>query len=267
MHGGEYPGIESAIRFAAALDPADLSGRVRVIHLANPPAFYAKRQYVSPLDDKNLNRSFPGDRAGSPTERTAAVVMESLASADFWVDLHGGDIHEALVPFTLISAHGKPEVVSQAESMARAYGIEHILQSSSIAGASCQAAAERGIPAILVESGQIGQLHPEAVNKHLSGLTHLLVHLGMHRGRERAAAVSSPLLTQFSWISSPSTGFFYPQATPGEFRRRGSVAGVIRDAFGDVQDEVQVPHDGLVLFMVTSLAIAAGEPLFAVAAP
>jgi hypothetical protein len=266
VHGGEYPGIESAIRFASGLNPDGIQGRIKVIHMTNPPAFYAKRQYVSPLDQKNLNRVFPGDINGSPTERVAAVVIEALKEADFWVDLHGGDIHEALVPFTIFSDRGGNAVVEQAEAMARAYGIEYILRSSSIAGGSYAAAAEMGIPAILTESGQVGQLDETAVQVHLRGLENLLVHLGMHQGEARSA-VTEPILTQFAWVSSPGTGLYYGKFTPGERVKAGQPGGVLKDAFGEVLAEIPSPQDGVVLFAVTSLAINQGDPLFAVAAP
>jgi predicted deacylase len=266
VHGGEYPGIESAIRFAASLDSSRLRGRVKVIHMTNPPAFYAKRQYVSPLDDKNLNRVFPGNIAGTPTERVAAVVIEALREADFWVDLHGGDIHEALVPFTIFSDRGPQEVVRQAEAMARAYGIPHILRSSSIAGGSYAAAAELGVPAILTESGQVGQLEEAAVAIHLNGLEQLLRHLGIV-AQSPSRPIDAPLLTQFAWISSPATGLYYSSLKPGQEVRQGETGGVVKDAFGDIIADVPIPQDGVVLFTVTSLAINAGEPLFAVAAP
>lgn len=266
VHGGEYPGIESAIRFASSLNPDHIKGRIIVIHMTNPPAFYAKRQYVSPLDEKNLNRVFPGDINGSPTERVAAVVIDALRGADFWVDLHGGDIHEALVPFTIFSDHGGDSVVGQAEAMARAYGIQHILRSSSIAGGSYAAAAEMGIPAILTESGQVGQLDETAVHLHLQGLANILIHLGMLRGLE-PPAVTGPILTQFAWVSSPGTGLYYGNFRPGQTVKAGEIGGVLKDAFGDVLGVVAAPQDGVVLFAVTSLAINQGEPLFAVAAP
>lgn len=266
VHGGEYPGIEAAIRFARGLDASRVRGRVLVIHMTNPPAFYAKRQYISPLDEKNLNRVFPGNRDGSPTERVAAKVMEALNQADFWVDLHGGDIHEALVPFAIFSDQGGAVLSGQAEAMARAYGIERILRSSAIAGGSYAAAAERGIPAILVEAGQVGQLDESAVAMHLRGLERLLIHLGMLEGPP-PESVAEPLLTQFSWISSPATGLFYRAVQPGQLVSRGALGGVVRDAFGDLLQEVHIPQDGVVLFMVTSLAINRGEPLFAVASP
>ncbi len=266
VHGGEYPGIESAIRFASSLSPDQITGRITIIHMSNPPAFYAKRQYVSPLDEKNLNRVFPGDINGSPTDRIAAVVIDALRRADFWVDLHGGDIHEALVPFTIFSDRGGDSVVAQAEAMARAYGIQHILRSSSIAGGSYAAAAEMGIPAILTESGQVGQLDETAVQVHLQGLANILIHLGMLQGAQ-PPQVAGPTLTQFAWISSPGTGLYYGRVTPGQEVKAGQIAGVLKDAFGEVLAEVSVPQDGVVLFAVTSLAINQGEPLFAVAAP
>lgn len=266
VHGGEYPGIESAIRFATSLDPSRLNGRVKVIHMTNPPAFYAKRQYVSPLDEKNLNRVFPGNMTGTPTERVAAVIIEALREADFWVDLHGGDIHEALVPFTIFSDRGPQEVVHQAEAMARAYGISHILRSSSIAGGSYATAAEMGIPAILTESGQVGQLEETAVTIHLNGLEQLLRHLGMVP-QSPVPPVGAPLLTQFIWVSAPSTGLYYSALKPGQHVRQGETGGVVKDVFGDIISHVPVPQDGVVLFTVTSLAINTGEPLFAVAAP
>jgi len=46
IHGGEYPSIEAAIRFAAELRPEDVSGRLIVLPLVSPEAFHARRQYV-----------------------------------------------------------------------------------------------------------------------------------------------------------------------------------------------------------------------------
>ncbi len=102
VHGGEYPGIESAIQLARSLDPADLSGNVIVAPIVSPTAFQARLQYRVPEDGQNLNRQFPGKAHGTTSQRIAACVMSELAAhADTWVDLHGGDIHEELEPFTI----------------------------------------------------------------------------------------------------------------------------------------------------------------------
>ena len=195
VHGGEYPGIEAAIRFANALDPSRLRGRVYVIHLTNPPAFYGKSQYYVPLDGKNLNRVFPGSALGSVSERMAHRVSELARTSDFWVDMHGGDIHEALVPFTIYSDGGSPEVVAQSRQMAEAYGIARILESSSVAGGTYAFAATVGIPAILTESGQMGQLDEEAVQVHLRGLENIL-RAGKCGATMRVAMTTSPQIIQ-----------------------------------------------------------------------
>lgn len=266
VHGGEYTGIEAGIRLAAELDPGRLKGRVRIIHLANPPAFWAKRQYVNPLDAKNLNRVFPGHASGSPTERLADAIVAKARTADFWVDLHSGDIHEALIPFTLFSEQGGQRVAGQAEAMARAYGIEHMLRSTSIAGGSYAVAAELGIPSITAEAGQLGRMTREHVNIHLRGLDGLLRHLDMLPGT-KPPLLTAPVLTQFAWVSAPASGLYYSDLAPGQPVSAGQAAGVIRDIFGDLAAEVHVPQDGVTLFTVASLAINEGDPLFAVTAP
>lgn len=265
VHGGEYPGIEAAIRFAQALDPSRLKGRVYVIHLSNPPAFYGKSQYIVPLDGKNLNRVFPGSLAGSVSERMAHVVSELAQSSDFWVDMHGGDIHEALIPFTIYSDGGFPEVVEQSRKMAQAYGISHILESDSVAGGTYAFAAAAGIPAILTESGQMGQLDEEAVQVHLRGLDNILRVLGMVA--EPVKEVPAPTIyRKFVWSRAPQEGLFYRSIVPGQWVHAGEIGGVMKNAYGDVLAEIPVPQDGLVLFTATSLAINFDDPLFAVAA-
>ncbi|PSR27178.1 MAG: hypothetical protein C7B47_08920 [Sulfobacillus thermosulfidooxidans] len=264
VHGGEYPGIEASIRFAQQLDPSKLHGRVVVIHITNPPAFYEKTQYIGPLDGKNLNRVFPGKADGTVSERIAHVVTQVAETADYWVDLHGGDIHEALIPFTIYSGGGTGAVVKLSRAMAEAYGIPIILESDSVVGGSYAAASHMGIPAILTEAGQVGQLDENAVSTHLRGLNNLLATFGF----VDAPVVSFPpaqIMRQFIWTRSPHQGLFYRYIQPGQTVHRGDIGGILKDAYGTLIEEVLVPQDGLVLFTATSLAINQDDPLFAVA--
>ena len=93
VHGGEYPCIETAIQLAKYLDPKEIAGSIVVIHPVNFPAFLAKLQYYGPYDGKNLNRVFPGKALGTVSERIAYTVHQLQLRADFYVDLHGGDLH------------------------------------------------------------------------------------------------------------------------------------------------------------------------------
>lgn len=72
IHGGEYVAMVALRQFVAGLDPAQLSGTIIACLQASPVAFRRRAAFVNPVDGQNLNRSFPGDRAGGPTQRLAA---------------------------------------------------------------------------------------------------------------------------------------------------------------------------------------------------
>lgn len=266
VHGGEYPGIAAVIEVARRLDPAQLRGRVIVLHLTNPPAFWARSQYWNPLDGKNLNRCFPGDPAGSASERMAAAVIGVAREAQFWVDLHGGDIHEALIPFTIYSSVGSEDVRQTARRMAEAYGIPRLLESSSVAGGSYQAAAELGIAAILPEAGQVGQLDQVSERMHVEGVENVLRLLGVLDGRPREPGPAETYRS-FVWSRAEVQGLWRSAVSVGQRVQEGQIAGVLTDVYGDALKVVPAPADGEVLFAATSYAIGEGDPLLAVGAP
>lgn len=266
VHGGEYPGIAAAIEVAARLEPAALHGRVIVLHLTNPPAFWGKSQYWNPLDGKNLNRCFPGDPSGTASERMAARVVELLREADYWIDMHGGDIHEELVPFTIFSDRGGPEVVRTSQAMATAYGIPRIVRSASVQGGSYAAAAELGVPAILPEAGQVGQLDPRMQAIHVQGVFDVLRLLGFLSG-EPLPHPQPQVFSRMVWSRAPRQGFWRSQVHPGDLVRPGDAGGDLHDAYGDLLEQVTVTQEGEVLFAASSFAIGEDDPLFAVAAP
>ena len=99
IHGAEYVSIAAHRRVAMELDPALVRGRLVSVLVANPAAFAARSIYVDPLDGRNLNRVFPGDPAGTASERLAWWIHEHvMRGSDAFIDMHCGDMNEALVP-------------------------------------------------------------------------------------------------------------------------------------------------------------------------
>src|SRR2546430_10968966 len=108
VHGGEYPAIEAVIRLSRTLDPQTITGTVILMPVLNLPAFKNRTMFVCPVDNVNPNRVFPGDPKGSYSEQmTHALINEFVVHADAYVDLHGGDITEALVPFAICRGGGE----------------------------------------------------------------------------------------------------------------------------------------------------------------
>ena len=275
VHGGEYPAIEAVIRLSKTLDPKKISGTLILMPVLNLPAFRTRTPFVCPIDNVNPNRVFPGDPSGSYSEQmTHACISEFVVHADAYVDLHGGDIPEALVPFVICRA-GNDKVAKKSKAIAMAFGLPYALTVSKPvqpskghrAGAgglsSYAAAAEKGIPAILAEAGGAGQMQEEAVALLVNGVVSVMRHLGMIAGERphpnplpnKGEEETATLLTEFEWLYTKSTGVWYPKVEPGDVVNEGERIGTVGDLFGDTLEEIASPVNGVVLFLTINPSV------------
>ena len=88
VHGDEFEGVAACLALAEGLVGTAIAGRVRLVPVAHEAAHRASLR-SSPVDGRNLARTFPGDAAGEPTERLAAAIRtEVILGSDVFVDLH-----------------------------------------------------------------------------------------------------------------------------------------------------------------------------------
>jgi predicted deacylase len=270
VHGCEYPGIETAIRLGKTLDPAQLSGTVVVIPTVNVPGFWSRAMFVTPPDGVNPNRVFPGDPNGSYSEQLAFAMMEEfITRADAFIDLHGGDLVEDLVPFS-ICRRSPAEVDQKALAMARVFGLPFILAvdrpiQPAKGTMTFVASAERGVPGIIAEAGAIGQLEEEPVQQLTDGIRRVLRHLGMAE-LDAPPPPEAMVLNDFVWLYSRHAGMFYPTVSINDLVEEGQVVGRIGSLFGETLEEITTPLAGRVLFLTTSPAMQAGGLLLGVGA-
>ncbi len=150
--------------------------------MLNLPSFRARTPFVVPDDGKNLNRCFPGDPEGTLADRLAYdTFTKIITGSDALIDMHTGDMVEALQPFALYDA-GTAE--ARAREMATAYGLGYVIRQEpgpdrAVAGTTSASAAEIGIPAIIAEAGGCGLVERPAVEAHVRGLDRVLALLGM----------------------------------------------------------------------------------------
>lgn len=265
VHGTEYTSIAAVREFALGLDPGSLAGRVTAVPLLNLPAFWARSPFVVPVDGKNLNRCFPGDPGGSYTDVFAHRVFQRfVAGTDYLLDLHAGDIPEALEPFTI---YDESPVEERARALAVAYGLGHVVRqpasARTVGGSTDAAAADAGIPAIIAEAGQNGILDRAAVETHLAGLANVLAHLGMTAGEVPASSPQEH--PGWAWLRSPVGGWWEPAVTTGEHVEAGQRLGLVSDLVGGPLHEVVAPVAGVPLFLTSSPAVVADGLLMGLA--
>ncbi|MFN3996403.1 M14 family metallopeptidase [Algoriphagus sp.] len=261
VHGGEYPCIETAIQLANEINPAEIQGTILIIHPVNPAAFLARMQYYGPFDGKNLNRVFPGKATGTVSERIAYQVHQFQQAADFYLDLHGGDIHEGLVPFVIYSTLGGPELSEQSRIASALLGFPYVVGSVSD-NSSIGAAAKVGIPGFLAELGQCGRWNQDEVNQYKTAVVNVLRSFSVLQGEVKQHEVE--FLKKMLVSTATVEGCWYPDVKLEDLVKQGQKLGEIRDYFGVVKAEYFADSDGIILYLVTSLAIMINDPLCAI---
>jgi uncharacterized protein len=264
IHGAEYVGAEAAYRLARQTDPATLHGQLVVAPVSSMTAFKKRAIYLCPPDDKNLNRLFPGDPAGSFAQQLAHWIFQNLIRrADVYLDLHGGDMNEALVPFSILRRSGNAELDGRALALAQAFGLPNIV-TSLVRGSTTSAAGEAGICAVLTEVGGQGLWPEEQVQQMYEGLRRSLVHVGLTPDASVPPAPPARLLEEMVWMRSAHDGLFHPSVAIGAEVKAGQNLGRVSDYLGNTLQEVNAPASGIILFLVTTLAMNNNDPLLAV---
>jgi uncharacterized protein len=266
MHGCEYCGIEAAIRLFNEVDPARLRGTLKIGTIYNMPAHINNAGFVVPQDGKNPMSTFPGTPLGTYGEAMAYYFdQEVLSKADCFVELHGGDIPEALTPFNRWVETGNADQDAKGKAMAVAYNIPLVVKDPYEQNLPPNAAyivtAGRGKPAILCESGQQGILDMQYVNVHLTGLRNILIHLGMMPGTIVNTAKRS-FLENYVFVRADRPGLWYPDIKCAQLVKEGQVVGNIRGYFGENLLEVKSPIEGVVTCIRTSPNILPGNVIY-----
>jgi uncharacterized protein len=262
VHSCEYAAMEGLRRFVTTVERAQLKGTIIAILMVNTPGFPARTVFLNPRDSKNINRVFPGSKTGGPAERVTDFLMtELVAKSDAYIDCHGGDMVEALRPFTLWVQTGNQDLDDKSRTMAEAYG-EVMIFSGPLAtnrGMGFAEAAAIGIPSMLGEAGQQGIADEYSVDIHVRGLQSVLGVLGMARpvpGRQAPQVMAEEV-----WLSSSTTGLFHPTVSLGDAVEAGQKLGVVADVFGETLEEIIAPIGGNIFVLLTGLAVNSGEAL------
>src|SRR5262249_41849778 len=121
-------------------------------------------------------------------------------------------------------------------------------------------AMTRNKPAITIESGQLGSMSEQWIAPIESGVMNVLKHLKMIEGR--ASYVARPRWIDRNEVrASPADGGLWPRAKLGKTVKKGELLAVVNDFFGGQLAEVRAPFEGVLLYILGTPPINAGEPV------
>ena len=264
-HGTEYASIIAVEGLIQTLDPAQISGTVILLPLVNVESFQKKVPHVNPIDNKSMNRFYPGKEDGTQTERASFLITKEVVDkSDYLIDFHGGDLDESLRPYSYWVVTGNKKQDEISKQMALAFGLDHIIISEDRpkdANATRyldNTAARRGKPTVTVEAGYAGTVETDDVALLVQGTRSVLRLLKMLPGEPRF--IDRPVwIKALAEVTSPEDGIFYPLVKRDTFVEAGRKLGDVTDYFGKVVFEPRAPVSGIVLHICAVPSMKKGD--------
>ncbi len=267
IHGGEYPGIAAAMELGRDLEPPDIQGTLILIHPVNIQSFWARTAEIVPEDGKNINRCFPGNSQGSISDKIAHFLHEELQlKADFYLDLHSGDIHEDLHPYVYYpGGTTSPTVTARAREVAQVLNVEYMVQSTATTGAYNYAALH-GIPSLLIERGGNGFCRREDIDAYKDDILHALAklnHLSKPINHTHTHIYTPQDIDQVIYLTIDKQACWFHHRHSGEKIKKGDILGYTTDLFGNIEEKYYAQISGVVLYITPALAVNSGNVLIA----
>jgi predicted deacylase len=262
VHGDEGQGVRGAFDLLDAVAGLELRGRLLVVPVAHEAASAAASR-VSPVDGLNLARSFPGDAAGSPTQRLAHLLeVEVLGAADLVLDLHSSGVHYEMAPLAGWCDDGSAaseQARAAAEAMALPVMWHH--PGPPPAGRSGSSAHARGTPFVYVESSEADA--PPGLYR--DACLRALAHLGLIDGGLAPPAppptlrLAGPGDIDARAVRADRSGLVEPQVELLARGASGELVASIRGADGSAPGPLLADEGGVVVMLRRTRLVGAGD--------
>lgn len=275
-HGNEWEGQVAVKRLCQELDANELSGRVILMPQLSQSAC-AANQRVSPYDNVNMNRAFPGNPRGTVSYRIADFVKSRVfPKVRVVIDLHAGGREGGFALCTSFHPVPDPAQFAEISRVASLFDTPFVLIYSSqmASGLLTDEAEVEGKIAIGGEFGFGEGVNPRGVLHAYEGVLNVMRHYGMLTGTTAkidATRPSPPRLVDArhleDYIPAPSTGIWEPLVELGEDVKQGQLLGRIHDFSNHSAPprEIYAHRAGVMIMMSGTTTCQQGTTLFVIA--
>lgn len=281
LHGNEWLHLEIFRRFIDTFDPANVSGTVLVVPMANAVAFGSLSRYVrDDSDNADANRSFPagkGRRFNWLAEQIATTLAtEVFPSTDFLIDFHLGIWGSTMGTVMVDTDFSDEEVNRSSLDMVLAFGTPLIMALDGVRGwpgprtSKTYAGEILGIPSCGSFVGGAGFDRAEEeswTTQNLVGIRNVMIHLGMSDG-EMQLPEEFLLFSTVQRVNPKNGGLLLPANSSDTFGRpilKGELFGRIVSPFSfETLEELRSPINGYLAYWSRTYPIRPGEWAFGV---
>jgi uncharacterized protein len=234
VHGDEYEGQIALAKIARSLESRDVAGTLTLLSSTNLPAALANNR-LSPVDNVNLNRAFPGDASGTPTQMIAHYIEEVLLpTCDYVIDLHSGGSSLDYLPCVRARLSPDTEIRRKTLQMVQAFDAEFgvLFRPAKAEPRTMSAACERkGVVYINPETGGGARVGRAALQAAHDGTLRCLLALGMIESApvspSSGVTRTATLVAGASLVYSDTDGVWEPLVELGEAVASGQALAAI----------------------------------------
>jgi predicted deacylase len=273
-HGDEYEGPITLGEIIREMEPAAISGRLVILPAVNAPAVAAGRR-TSPVDRLNLNRTYPGDPAGTLTQQISAYVSDVIYPlGNAFIDLHSGGSSLDIIPSAIVEPAPDPEHRRRNVAAVRAFGapLTVVIDNLGESRTSTATAVRAGLTTVGTEMAGGGTVSRDALAICRRGVRNVLAHLGIIEAAGDAPAPETRLLAipgPPGFVFADADGVFESFHDLGTEVRAGQTAGCIHH-LADPARPPQLLHfsaDGIVYGRRQPGRVVPGNCCLVVASP
>ncbi|MDO4224487.1 MAG: succinylglutamate desuccinylase/aspartoacylase family protein [Bergeyella zoohelcum] len=273
VHGYEYPPIMAVLEVLQEINPQNLKGDLLFLPIANTPSFYGRSPFVNPQDKINLNRTFPGKKDGTITERMAHFITnEVIPVSDVFLDIHGGDANGDLVPFVCYYDNPKkPQQTEMARQLSEVSDFDIVvsypynLSDTEPTLYAFKQAVQNGKIAFSFEAGKLGGVQRDAVDLIKKGIYNILSELGMYADNQANKIRENKIrLNNQAYVKAEHQGILYSDLKAGDEVKKGQKVAEIRTIFGEILTELKAPESGIILYKIGTPPVNIGETIMCI---
>ncbi len=260
LHGDEINGMEIVRRIIENEYNKPECGTIICIPIINVFGFIHLSRYVP--DGKDVNRSFPGNKAGSLASRVAHfMTREILPQIDYGIDFHTGGADRTNYP--QIRCRLFDEVN---RDLANAFAAPFTLDSKYRPKSLRQTAAKMGKNILVYEGGESSRFDEFAIEQGILGTLRLMKKLGM-RKEAPVPDFENKIIRSNSWIRARNSGIFLSFVKSGEKVEKRQVIGSLNDPFGEYNVNVVAPNNGYIIGLNNNPIVHQGDALMNLGRP